>query len=37
MNEIFDLKETAWAVWNQYKFNLEVPIINQVTFGIKKC
>ena len=33
--EIFDLKETARAVRNQYKVNLEVPIINQVTFGAK--
>ena len=33
MNEIFELRKTDRAVRNQYKFNLEVPIINQVTFG----
>ena len=35
MNEIFELRKTKRAVRNQYKFNLEVPIINQVTFGAK--
>ena len=35
MNEIFDLRKTNRAVRNQYKLNLEVPTINQVTFGIK--
>ena len=35
MNEIFELRKTKRAVRNQYKFNLEVPIINQVTFGDK--
>ena len=33
MNEIFELRKTKRAVRNQYKLNLEVPIINQVTFG----
>ena len=35
MNEIFELRKTNRAVQNQYKLNLEVPIINQVTFGAK--
>ena len=35
MNGIFDLSKTNRAVRNQYKLNLEVPIINQVTFGAK--
>ena len=35
MNEIFELRKTNKAVQNQYKLNLEVPIINQVTFGAK--
>ena len=33
MNEIFELRKTDRAVRNQHKFNLEFPIINQVTFG----
>ena len=35
MNDIFELKKTNRAVRNQYKLNLEIPIINQVTFGAK--
>ena len=35
MNEIFELRKTNRAVQNQYKLNLEVPIINQVIFGAK--
>ena len=35
MNEIFELTKTKRAVRNQYKLNVEVPIINQVTFGTK--
>ena len=35
INEIFELKKTNRAVRNQYKLNLEDPIINQVTFGAK--
>ena len=35
MNEMFELSKTNRAVRNQYKLNLEVPIINQVTFGAK--
>ena len=35
MNETFELRNTIRAVRNQYKINLEVPIINQVTFGAK--
>ena len=35
MNEIFDLKKTKRAVRNQYKLNIEVPIINQVSLGAK--
>ena len=34
-NETFELKKTKRAVRNQYKLNLEVPIINKVTFGAK--
>ena len=32
----FELRKTNRAVQNQYKLNLEVPIINQVTFGAKR-
>ena len=35
MNDIFELRKTNRAIRNQYKPNLEVPIINQVTFGAK--
>ena len=35
MDEIFELRKTKRAVRNQYKLNLELPIINQVTFGAK--
>ena len=35
MNEGFELRKTKKAVRHQYKLNLEVPIINQVTFGAK--
>ena len=35
MNETFELRKTKRAVRNQYKLNLEVPIINQVTYGAK--
>ena len=35
MNSIFELRKTNRAIRNQYKPNLEVPIINQVTFGAK--
>ena len=35
MNGIFELRKTNKAIRNQYKHNLEVPIINQVTFGAK--
>ena len=35
MNEIFDLRRTKRAVQNQYKLNLEVLIVNQVTFEAK--
>ena len=34
-NEIFELRKTNRTVSNQYKLNVEVPIINQVTFGFK--
>ena len=33
MNDIFEIRKTKRAIRNQYKPNLEVPIINQVTFG----
>ena len=35
MNKIFGLRKTKREVRNQYKLNLEIPIINQVTFGAK--
>ena len=35
MNEIFELRKTNTAIPNQYKFNQEVPIIHEVTFGAK--
>ena len=35
MNDIFELRKTNRAIRNQYKLNLEVPIINQATFGAK--
>ena len=35
MNEKFELRKTKRAVQDQNKLNLEVPIINQVTFGAK--
>ena len=33
--EIWELRKTTRAVRKQYNLNLEVPIINQVTFGAK--
>ena len=36
MNEIFELRKTNVAVRNQYKLNLEVPIINKIGFGNQK-
>ena len=33
MNEIFKLWETSRAVRSNYKLNLDVPAINQVSFG----
>ena len=36
VKEIFELRKTNRAVRNQYKLNLEVPIINQVIFGAKR-
>ena len=35
MNETFELRKPNKAVRNQYKLNLEIPIIDQVTFGAK--
>ena len=35
MNEIFEVRKTKRAVRNQCKLDLEVPILNQVTFGAK--
>ena len=35
INEISEPRKSHRAVRNQYKLNLEVPIINQVTFGAK--
>ena len=36
INDFFQLKKTNGAVRNQCKLNLEVRIINQVTFGAKR-
>ena len=35
MNEIFKLRKTSRAVHSNYKLNLDVPTINQVSFGDK--
>ena len=35
MKEIFSLGQSSRAVWSQYKLNLEVPKMKQVTFGNK--
>ena len=35
MNDIFELRKSNRAIRNQYKPNLEVPIINQVNLGAK--
>ena len=35
MNEIFKLRKTSRAVRSIYKLNLDVPTINQVSFGGK--
>ena len=35
MNGIFKLRETSRAVRSNYKINLDVPAINQVSFGDK--
>ena len=35
MNEIFKLKKSSRAVRSNYKLNLDVPTINQVSFGYK--
>ena len=35
MNEIFRLRKTSRAVRSNYKLNLDVPTINQVSFGDK--
>ena len=35
MNEIFKLRKTSRAVRSNYKLNLDVPTINQVSFGDK--
>ena len=35
MNEIFKLRKTSRAVCSNYKLNLDVPTINQFSFGDK--
>ena len=35
MNKVFKLRETSRAVCSNYKLNLDVPTINQVSFGDK--
>ena len=35
MNDIFKLTKTSRAVRSNYKLNLEVPTLNQVSFGDK--
>ena len=39
MKETFSLRQSNRAVWSQYKLNLEIPKMKQVTFGNKsmKC
>ena len=34
MNEIFKLRNTSRVVRSNYKLNLDVPTINQVSFGV---
>ena len=36
MKQIFQLRETNRTVRNQYKLNLNVPKVNQVSYGKKK-
>ena len=36
MEQIFQLRETNRTVRNQYKLNLSVPKVNQVSYGEKK-
>ena len=36
MKEIFKLRKTSRVVDSNYKLNLDVPIINQVSFGDKR-
>ena len=35
MNEIFKLRKSSTAVRSNYKLNLDVPTVNQVSFGDK--
>ena len=35
MNEIFKLRKTSKEARKQQKLNLEVPVVNQTTFGVK--
>ena len=35
MNETFNLRKTSRAVRSNYKLNLDVPTINQISFGDK--
>ena len=35
MNEVFKLRKISTAVRSNYKFNLDVPTINEVSFGGK--
>ena len=35
MQELFKLKETNRNVRNKYKSNLNIPVVNQVSYGTK--
>ena len=35
MQEFFKLRETNRNAWNKYKLNLNIPVVNQVSYGTK--
>ena len=35
MQELFKLRETNRNICNKYKLNLDIPVVNQVTYGTK--
>ena len=36
MQELFKLRETNRNVHSKYKLNLNIPVVNQVTYGTKR-